>query len=84
MIVCKQCDIVVSIDDEVYEAKLKSHQLWHHPSEQDIADAETYIMNLVHVIKMHDLLGNHEYAALIAADLVEVTMRYRKYMELKL
>lgn len=84
MIVCKQCDVVVSIDDQVYEAKLKSHQLWHHPSDQDVADAEMYIINLMHVIKTHSLLGNDEYAALIAADLVEVTMRYRKYMELKL
>lgn len=84
MIVCPKCDVVVSLNDDPAIAKMSSHQLWYHPTPEDVADCYQDMEDKIFQMGVMDAGGHREYAALYAADLVDLVMRYRRYMESKL
>jgi hypothetical protein len=83
VIVCPKCDRVVSLDDNVYREKVVSHQLWYHPSDEDVRQCYQDVEDTLYQVGVLSASGNTEYAALYSADLVDLVMRLRRYMEIK-
>lgn len=83
MIVCKECDLVVVVNEDAdgVSDKIEAHRLWHHPTEQEIEDCFYALFDTLAAMPILKADENWKGLDQRAKKLVELSQRYHNYME---
>ena len=78
---CPKCNQVVSVDD--YEINWDSHNLWNHPTDDQIQDTVDQIAS--YIFEIQDKLDIEQFvsASFLGSDLANAALLFKRQMEAK-
>jgi len=80
---CPKCGVTVAMPEIIgddAQVKLDEHNLWHHPTQEQINDCYAHLMFLFGELREAHCEKDTIGEAMIISDLMKEVMRYRRYM----